>query len=85
MIPAFIEGATRKLAAPADWNKDEQGVCGALVVRDEETNAGQFMVSAWEPTPEELAALLGGAKVYLHVMGRSHPPVMLLVGEAPSA
>ena len=32
-------------------------------------------VSAWLPTPEELAALNAGAPVYLFIYGNSHPPV----------
>lgn len=38
------------------------------------TEDGRF-VSAWLPTPEELAALNAGAPVYLSIWGSSHPPV----------
>lgn len=34
-------------------------------------------VSAWMPTPEELAALNRGAPVYLFIYGSVHPPVGL--------
>lgn len=32
-------------------------------------------VSAWIPTPEEIAALNAGAPVYLFIYGDKHPPV----------
>ena len=38
------------------------------------TQDGQF-VSAWLPTPDELAALNAGAPVYLFIWGEGHPPV----------
>jgi len=34
-------------------------------------------VSAWLPTPEEVAAIVRGAPVYLFIFGDVHPPVML--------
>lgn len=41
------------------------------------------MVTAWEPTPDELERLNKGAPVYLRIVGSGHPPVMLEVGEVP--
>ena len=41
------------------------------------------MVTAWEPTPDELERLNRGALVQLRILGTSHPPVMIDVGEAP--
>ena len=32
-------------------------------------------ITAWIPTPDELAALNAGAPVYLTVWGDAHPPV----------
>lgn len=32
-------------------------------------------ISAWIPTPDELAALNAGAPVYLHIYSDRHPPV----------
>jgi len=32
-------------------------------------------ISAWLPTPDELAALNAGAPVYLFIWGEGHPPV----------
>lgn len=78
---AHIEGATRVVGK-------SQGYFG-LPLRDEVMNCAvngpdtPAMITAWEPTAEEIAALLSGAKVYLRVLGTVHPPVMLWVGEKP--
>jgi hypothetical protein len=82
MILRLIEGATRILGR-------SQGYLG-LPLRDELINCSvdgpgtPSMVTAWEPTPAELALLNAGAPVLLRVLGTGHPPVMLTVGEAPT-
>lgn len=76
MIVKRIEGATRVLGAPPDW-KDDGVTCVGLPVVDVVTDQGPFMVSAWEPTPDELQALLNGASVRLWVRGSGHPVVSL--------
>lgn len=81
MIPARIEGCTRALGAPPGWTPDSSGPCCGLPIRDEMNGDVPCMVSAWEPTPAELAALNAGAKVMLRVVGVGHPPVMLYTGE----
>jgi hypothetical protein len=78
-----IEGCTRVLGAPPGWTPETSGPCFGLPIRDELNGDVPCMVSAWEPTPEELAALNAGAKVMLRVLATGHPPVMLYVGEAP--
>ncbi len=83
MIPARIAGATRYLGAPPDWNPETDGDCAHLAIRDERIGLNSQMVSTWEPTPDELAALNAGAKVELVIAGRIHPPVMLRVGDRP--
>jgi hypothetical protein len=79
MIPGRIAGATRVLGVPTGWDKDRDGPCGGLPVRDGVTG----MESAWFPTSEEIAAIVAGAPVILEIVGRGHPPVMLSVGEKP--
>ncbi len=75
MIIARIEGFTRELGK-------SQGYRG-LPLRDEtvvDAATGQVcnaMTTAWEPTPQELAMLNAGGKVYLQVLGTQHPPVLL--------
>lgn len=79
---AMIEGATRIIGK-------SQGYLG-LPLRDEIIECavnGQgtpAMVTAWSPTPDELARLNAGASVHLRILGSSHPPVMLDVGDPPT-
>lgn len=71
---------SRVLGAPPDWNEKRDGWCGGLPVKDQPTDTGvNQMISAWEPTPDELARLNAGAPVLLWVVGYAHPPVMLTV------
>lgn len=84
MLIARIAGATRVLGAPADWDEARDGPCGGLPILDTKTKDGlPVMISAWQPTPEELHALVHGASVYLQVVGQGHPPVCLWVEPAP--
>ena len=77
MIPARIAGCTRALGAPPGWTPETSGECCGLPIRDEVSGDMPCMISAWEPTPAELAALNAGGKVYLRVVGTGHPPVMV--------
>lgn len=77
-----IEGATRVIGK-------SQGYLG-LPVRDETVNCtvgGEgtpAMVTAWLPTPEELALLNAGASVHVRILGTGHPPIMVEVGPVPA-
>ncbi len=77
----MIEGATRIIGK-------SQGYLG-LPIRDEmiectvNGDGTPSMVTAWTPTPDELDRLIAGASVHLRVLGTSHPPVMVGVGEPP--
>jgi hypothetical protein len=81
MMIGRIEGATRVLG-------QSQGYLG-LPVRDELvrcTVGGErtsVMVTAWIPSPEEIAAIVAGASIHLRILGTGHPPVMMSVGEPP--
>jgi hypothetical protein len=76
MIINAIEGATRRIGK-------SQGYKG-LPLRDEVCpHNGPQMVSSWQPTPAEVAAIAAGAPIYLTVLGTAHPPVMLDVGKVP--
>ncbi len=81
MLIGMIEGVTRIIGK-------SQGYFG-LPLRDEVMNCTvngdgtPAMVSAWQPTPDELARLNAGASVHLRVIGTQHPPVMLEVGPSP--
>ena len=76
-----IEGATRAVGA-------RQGYLG-LPIRDEVMNCSvngpdtPVMVTAWQPTPDELARLVAGGSIQLRVLGIIHPPVILEVPHLP--
>lgn len=75
-----VLGATRVVG-------QSQGYIG-LPIRDEVVNCSvngptPAMVTAWFPTPEELAALNAGAPVHVRILGTVPPPMMLMTGEAP--
>jgi hypothetical protein len=78
MIPKRVEGATRVLGK-------SQGFLG-LPIRDAVMEGvDPVMISAWEPTNDELIALARGASVYLMIVGSLHPPVRLMVGAPPDS
>ncbi|WP_434712927.1 hypothetical protein NMA58_08095 [Rhizobium sp. YTUHZ045] len=82
MQVGMIQGHTRILGK-------SQGYLG-LPVRDIVVNdtvngpETPAMQTAWLPTPDEIAAIAAGAPIILQILGVSHPPVMVFVGEVPS-
>lgn len=76
-----IQGCTRVLGK-------SQGYYG-LPVRDEVMNDSvtgpdtPVMVTAWFPSPDELATLNAGAPIHLRIVGTAHPPCMIGVGDRP--
>ena len=81
MIIGHIEGCTRILGK-------SQGYLG-LPLRDEFINSRvtgsltPIMVSAWLPTPDELALLNRGASIHVKLVGLAHPPIIVEVGPVP--
>ncbi|MCO6386362.1 hypothetical protein [Aliihoeflea sp. 40Bstr573] len=79
---AMIENATRIIGKSQGYLglplRDEMIVCS---VNGEGTPA---MVTAWQPTPDELERLNAGASVHLRILGVAHPPVMVEVGPTPT-
>jgi len=70
MIPLSPENTTRRIGK-------SQGYKG-LSVADIQLDTGQAaMVTLWELTPNELAALASGGKVRLTILGSAHPPVLV--------
>ncbi len=76
MLIARIFGFTRVLA-------ENQPEYLSMPIRDEMGPHGAQMVSAWEPTEQELARLVNGAKIELKVLGTIHPAVSVEVGDVP--
>lgn len=84
MIIRAIDGFTRCLAKPKDWDEEKFGPCTGLPILDHvDQNDQHSMISAWEPTPDEIKSLIAGAPIYLRVLGTIHPPVGLWVGKPP--
>lgn len=79
MLVKRIANATRVLG-------QSQGYLG-LPVRDgvifdtATRTSAPCMLTAWEPTPAELAALNAGGTIYLRILGTAHPPVMMWAEE----
>jgi len=76
MIPLALTDKTRSLGAPTDWT-DLNGPCETLDIYDFETPDGNFMISAWLPSKEELDTLNAGGSVFLKIRGVNHPVVSL--------
>lgn len=73
---AMIDGCTRVCGK-------SQGFLG-LPIRDYKLDNGQpVMLSAWTPTPDEIAAIVAGANIIVSIWGTSPPPMMLTVGSVP--
>lgn len=77
-----ILGCTRVVGA-------SQGYFG-LPIRDELINCSvngpntPAMVTAWFPTPEEIAAIQAGAPIHVRILGKVPPPMMVSTGQVPS-
>lgn len=77
MMSLAIEGTTRRIGK-------SQGYLG-LCVRDFAFGDGTpAMMTAWAPTPDELARIAAGAPIYLTLLGSAHPPVCMDVGGVPA-
>lgn len=82
MQVGVIEGATRIVGK-------SQGYLG-LPIRDERIHCSvngpetPAMITAWLPTPAELAALNAGAAIHVRVLGSVPPPMMVMVGPIPA-
>lgn len=81
MTPTIIPGANTTYHAPAGWDSEKNGECSPLHVA---LNPEQgTIMSAWKPSPEELAALNNGSAVILVIHGTTQPPVALVVTQDP--
>lgn len=81
MLIKRIEGATRTLGAPHEWDAEKSGPCFGLPILDAQMPDGTlWMISAWEPSPEELEALRRGESIKLWINGTSHPVVAMSIG-----
>jgi hypothetical protein len=84
MIKKAILGWNAAPGAPAGWDPNRDGECGALPIRVLKLPGGTMCCeSAWEPTPEELAWLNAGGQIVLRVIGWQVP--VALYCEPPPA
>lgn len=71
MLINAIEGATRRIGK-------SQGYLG-LPIRDELIDGIPYMVTSWQPTPAEVAAIAAGSAIHVTLIGQAHPPIKLTV------
>lgn len=80
-IIKMIEGCTRELGKPSDWETRGTDLpCHVLPIRDVITPEGPFMISAWEFTPDEIKRLQDGETLKLWIRGTGHPVIAMTVG-----
>ena len=82
MIPLRIAGQTRYLGPPENFEQTETRRCVGLSIRDVVHDGVRYMVSRYEPTPDELERLNAGQPVELWIAGTSHPMIAIQVPDA---
>ena len=75
MRPIQIDGATRRLGAPASWDHSK-GICHTLEIIDQDG----WMISAWMPNQKEIEQIKNGLPILLYIQGVMHPVVVMAVG-----
>lgn len=73
---ARIKDATRVVG------KDQEEYL-QLPIRDVEIDGVPAMISAWEFTPKEIIAINAGAKLYIFIIGKTHPPIRVNIEKLP--
>lgn len=81
MTPAPNPYRTNIIGAPGDGSMPECGAIEATVAQDAEGR--RVYVTAWEPSEEELAAMLRGEKVWLTIWANGLPPASIVAGPCP--
>ena len=70
MQPKAFPEANRVLARPASMTAEE---CMSLQVHD----TGEAFVSCWQPSEEDRERIAAGGAIWVWVVGRGHPPIVL--------
>lgn len=68
-----FHGANKVLLPPVG----QRGVAALHVRQYDHPQHGPMVQSVWEPTMEERLIISTGGVVVLHVLGQTHPPLML--------
>ena len=79
MQPVDFDEANVTLEAPDGDQDDDVGALPAVqgILELRSGNQVPALASRWSPSDEQREAIAEGADVYLHVLGNSHPVVML--------
>lgn len=72
-----IEGHTRILGKPENWDASQHGECVGLPIKDVLIKNHPVMVSEFTLSPEERKQIAEGGNIRLYVWGEGHPPVAL--------
>ena len=72
MTPVKLKNPDIVLRGPEDMPE-----CGNLTAVKVNKDGYPGFVSLWKPSQAELAALMKGGAVSIHIVGMSHPPVAL--------
>jgi hypothetical protein len=85
MKPARIRGATTLCDAPAGWDEQRDGPCGALLIREigDPRHGAGFVESAWMPDEAERAQIAAGHHVILRVIGWQMPVAIYVDPQEP--
>ena len=82
MTPIKTPSTNLVLGAPKDWDQRSNGTCKGLpVIATEDPRFYSFWRASWR----ERIAVLFGQPVRLCVVGGSHPPVRIDLGNATDA
>lgn len=75
-----INGHTRTLGAPSNWDHSK-GECVGLPIMDQDTENGPCMISEWQPEADDIKLLNMGMPIHLWVYCNTHPVVSISVGQ----
>lgn len=76
MVPTSFEGENAVLGAPEGVGCDQ--VAPLSVLRTQYTDGTPVVISCWKVTAEELAEIQRTGRVWLHVLGYTMPPVLVM-------
>lgn len=75
MLNKHIPGAVRSVGK-------SQGYI-PISVRYDNQDGYPIVTTAWEPTPEEIAAIVAGGSIFIAIIAEKQPPLQLWIGEPP--
>ena len=75
MTPTNFPQMTTRFGKPEDWHDEQCKPIGAFVgeIQGGTLDGLQQVVVAWQPSPDEIAEILGGKPVFLTMVGGLAP------------